>query len=900
MRAFRTTVVSIAAGLALLLPKQAHAQATATVVPGPTYGAGALKRALLGGGWRELWATPVTAPLFDIDSFAGGLKIDKQGGGFQTITLHLTEQNGWKEYRFRSVDKYPELHLPPAIAGTIVGRLIEDQTGNLFPAAGLIVPPFIDAVGGLQVVPSLYVMKDKPSLGKYRQTFAGMLGTVELKGEEAPDDKPGFAGSNKIKGTDGFLEDIRESRAHRLDERELLAIRLIDFLINDTDRTPDNLDWARFGEDGNYLWRPLARDRDRAFTNGSGVLNALFVRRVYPKFTRFNSKYSIRGLMSSSYAIDRPLLQRLTAQDFADVARQVQASVSDSVIAASLALLPAEWANTERATKLRETLIERRAGLVDAAMKFYADLATDPDIYLTGDNERVEIMRHENGQVTVTVPGTVTRPKIIAEAPNAAGGATRVMPGDVDGPTPAFYKRTFLPSETDEIRIFLGKGNDTAVVRGASTDAIRVRVIGEEGDDVLADSVRGGAEFFYDSEGKNQFLKRGTHVSERPWTPPEQVFGFTIGGAWRPDWGERTGWRPHFKYGEGAGLIIGAGPRITSYGFRHLPYHWKADAALLYGTGNGRLGVTTNADWRAENSPLGFTVAARATELDAFRFYGYGNDTPDIGRDLSLVQQRVVAAEPALTWQVGWRKRESAGKILHDFSEGSPYDKQDTMPSVRRAVVGMLKVGPLFMWTDPQPAVAGPLSSAGGGNSFAHYGAGFSVDLDGTDTDPVPTLGWKVRANFSGYPIGIRNDGFTTSSGAASAYLPLGLGGSTVAFRVGGALASGDYPAQYAAFVGGSSTVRGYSWHRFAGDVAAIGSTELRVPVGTLNFLLRSDVGLIALADAGRVWVDEQSAGGWHTSLGGGLWFAALGKALSVTYARGEEGRFYLKTGLPF
>ena len=900
MQVFRRTVVFIAAGLASLPAGRAYAQSTATAVPGSTYGAGPLKSLILGKGWRELWETPVTVPVIDIDTFAGGLKIDKQGGGFQTVTLHMTEKNGWKEWRFRSVDKFPELHLPPAIAGTFLGSIIEDQTGNLFPAAGVILPPFMEAIGALHVTPQLYVMKDSPGLGKYRETFKGMLGTMELKGEEAPDDKPGFAGSNKIKDTDAFLEDMRKSRAHRLDERELLAVRLVDFLINDPDRTPDNLDWARFGDAGNYRWRPIARDRDRAFTNGSGALNLAVVQRVYPKFTKFNSKFGMRGLMTPSYAIDRPLLQRLTKQDFADVARKVQASISDEVIATSISMLPKEWAHTERVTKLRETLIARRAGLFDAAMKFYAELAAEPDIYLTADNERADIVRHENGQVTVTVSGALPAPKVVADVPNPVGGATRVMAGEVGPSTPFYYQRTFLPSETKEIRVYLGKGNDTAVVRGASNDAILVRVIGEEGDDVLADSVRAGAEFFYDSDGTNQFVKRGTHVSEKPWTAPLGSTGFTIGGAWRPDWGERTGWRPHFKYAEGAGLILGAGPRITSYGFRHLPYHWQAGAALLYGTGNGRFGVTTTADWRAENSPLGFAVAARATELDGFRFYGYGNDTPNIGRELSLVQQRVIAAEPSLTWQVGWRKRESVGKILHDFSEGSPYEKPDTLPTPRRAVVGMIKVGPLFTWTDPQPAVAGPLSSAGGGNAFAHYGAGFSVDLDGTDVDPMPTLGWRLRAKAAGYPIGIHNDGFTTSSGTASAYLPLGLGKSTVAFRVGGALASGDYPAQYAAFVGGSSTVRGYSWQRFAGDVAASGSTELRVPVGTLNFVVRSDVGLIGLVDAGRVWLDEQSNGGWHTSYGGGVWLGAFGKALSVTYARGEVGRFYLKSGLPF
>jgi hypothetical protein len=135
-------------------------------------------------------------------------------------------------------------------------------------------------------------------------------------------------------GRAGALGDARPARGVGVgkDEREFLAVRLIDFLINDTDRTPDNYDWARFGEKGNYRWRPVVRDRDRAFTNGNGLINALFVRRVYPKFTKFDSHYNIRGLMQSSYIFDRRLLQRLTAADFQEVARQVQAAVTDDVI----------------------------------------------------------------------------------------------------------------------------------------------------------------------------------------------------------------------------------------------------------------------------------------------------------------------------------------------------------------------------------------------------------------------------------------------------------------------------------------------------------------------------------------------------------------------------------------
>jgi hemolysin activation/secretion protein len=187
-----------------------------------------------------------------------------------------------------------------------------------------------------------------------------------------------------------------------------------------------------------------------------------------------------------------------------------------------------------------------------------------------------------------------------------------------------------------------------------------------------------------------------------------------------------------------------------------------------------------------------------------------------------------------------------------------------------------------------------------GSDNFMSAGAAFGVDLDGTDRDAVPTSGWRLRGNVAAYPLGFGSGRFTTAGATASTYVPLGFGGSHLAFRASGALAGGDFPAQYAASVGGSTTLRGYRWQRFAGDRSASATTELRIPIGALNFLIRSDVGVIALADAGRVWFDGQSDGGWHTGVGGGLWFAAFGHAATLAWAHGSEHRFYLKTGLPF
>jgi hypothetical protein len=900
MGALRVATIRIAAlGTVTLVPLDADGQERAgspggkakdsvtTTVAGQYYAAGGFKRTLLGAGWRDVWATPVSVPSLELATFAGGLKVLERGGGYQSITLHLQEESGWKEYRFRTVNKFPGMTLPSAFRETALGTVIQDQVSALFPGSALPVPTLLEAINALTVHPTLYRLADDPRLGVYRDTMVGMLGTMELKGGEAPDHKPGFAGSEKITGSEGFFKDLRSSRAHRFDEHEFLAIRLIDLLINDGDRTPDNSDFARFGDSTEYRWRAIARDRDWAFMDARGLVNRFIVKSVYPKTVAFGPTYELKGLTYSTHYHDRRLLQRLTRDDFAVVARRVQGRITDDVIEKAIAQLPAEWRERTTASRLRSVLRSRRDAMPAVAMELYTQLATDVDIYGTEDDERAEIVRHPDGRVTVTIGGdeavrtTASSPESTQDGPRAVASA----------PQP-FYQRTFIPSETKEVRVYLLRGKDRVTVRGAASSAIAVRVIGGYDDDVLADSAGGGATHFYDSDGENEFVRaRGTHVSERPWREPTVANGMRIWGSWRPDWGSDGGWGPAFDYQTGAGVVVGVSRSARSYGFRRLPHVGQMKGTALVGTQNGRLALHGDADYRLENSPVEFTVAARASRLDAFRFYGYGNETPSVSRDVSLVNQTVLAFEPAVVLHLGWRERET--NKAEAFRDAT---------SLRvRPIEGRLEAGPVVSWIDPEVVANSPLETLEGpGNSaFGHAGVRASLELDRTDSDVVPMRGWRLGADVRGFPpLWNLSQSFTTTRADGSVYIPLLPNKAHLAVRGGASMTSGVFPAQYAASIGGWSSLRGYPHGRFSGDASVDGSTELRVPVGTVNLLLRWNAGIFGLADVGRVWMSGESDGGWHTGFGGGVWLEALGRAISVAYAKGNEHRFYLKTGL--
>src|SRR5678815_2188045 len=433
----------LAVGLVCLGSGRARSQSTESIVAGPDYDAGPFARKLLGNGWRSVWLTPVRVPVFDMGTYAGGLTVSKKGGGNQTRTLRFATSDG-REIMFRSVDKFPVGQAMPApIRNSTLGDIVQDQVSTLFPAGALMVPAFLDAIGALHVVPKLYVMPDDPRLGEFRKEFAGMLGTVELSPQEDENDEPGFAGSRKIKSADKFLDDLEESRNHHLDERELFAVRLVDFLVNDNDRTADNMRFARYGDSASYSWRPLPRDRDRAFSNADGWLFRFLVHPFYPKLIQFKGKYDMEGLLWESYNIDRRLLKRITKADADQIGIRVRNAIDDSAIEKAIAALPPEWrARTKKKKKLRSRLRARRDLIPKTASDFYDWLATEVDVHGTDQAERAVIERLADGRLTVTIQGK-----------NESRNAT------------PFFIRTFVPGETREVRVFLHGGNDVATVR---------------------------------------------------------------------------------------------------------------------------------------------------------------------------------------------------------------------------------------------------------------------------------------------------------------------------------------------------------------------------------------------------------------------------------------------------
>jgi hypothetical protein len=819
-------------------------------VAGPRYRAGRLERALLGSNYRELWLTPVRVPVLRPDTVAGGLDVLRRGNSAQTRSLLFRDSIG-REYFFRSVDKEYATGIPDDLRDTVVQDVIQGRVSAKHPGAAIVIPPLLEAAGVLHAPPRLVVMADHPILGEHRDLFAGMLGTWEERPTEV-ERGSAFAAFERTIGAERLLERIRESPKDRVNARAYLATRLMDVVVGDWDRHPDQFRWAQVDRGDTRYWLPIPRDRDNAFSVTGGLI-ARVLRMLRETEVAYGPEYDDPyALIHKAQVLDRRVLVELPLAVWDSVAVALRARLTDEVIARAVQRLPEPWAVIE-AEPLAGTLRARRDALPEVAREIYRMMMLDVDVYATDEADRAHVDR-------------------------LADGSVRVRLTDAEGAV--YFERRFLPSETREIRVHLLDGDDRAVVRGPG-GGIGIRVVGGAGDDVLEDATDSASSrtVFHDDRGDNRFrLRAGTRVDRRPYEPP--VPGPLAEGNPPPprDWGvERSKFSLRAGWSGRMGPLIGGGPTWTSYGFRRAPYATSHRLAVLFAPYRQRFGL--HGDMRSVHTGgRGETqLEARATQLSRTRFFGWGNDTP-----------RPIDPDDAEVWEVRYG---IAAVWARNLAPGLRFDATTLLEVTRPEL------------SDRGPAAESPVA---GSRPFGVFGLGAGFVVDRRDSPAYPRRGFHLRAFGSAFPAvwGDAPEPFARAGAATAGYLPLRAPlEPTLALRLGGERVWGLAPFQHAAFIGGADRLRGYPGQRFAGTASVYSAAELRARFGHANLrLVRGEVGGILFADGGRVSLDGERSDGWHRAVGGGFWWGGFDRSVvaHLLYARGERHALYAGLGVPF
>jgi hypothetical protein len=473
-----TTPVLKAALLIALSDPEAGAQtagtpATKITIVGPQYEASALRRLLLGSGYRDLWTAPVAIEVLDVRAFAGGLVPVKEGGGKQTRSLHFDAADG-RRFKARSVDKVPGRVLPKTVR-PLAESIVEDTTSALLPAGALAVAPLQEAAGILHLKPALVILPDDALLGAFRQRFAGMV--VTLEEIPTPGRTAGFEDVIELLEWEELAPRLAAGPAERVDTRAFLRARLLDLWLGDWDRHDDQWEWARV--EGREGWQPVPVDPDAAFSMYDGLVVDL-LRPWQRRLVRFDRRYSdVGGLTWNAWVIDGRFLAGHEWPVWRETAADLQRRLTDAVIDGAVSRLPPEYARLE-GHRLAGALTSRRERLPEVARRHYLRLAERVAIEATDAAERVEATFGADGSLEVAV---------------SAAGAPR-----------PYVRRRFLPQETSEVGLLLAGGDDLAVVRGDPSPRIRLRIVGGTGDDVIDDSAAGGTRV-HDDSGADRVLR---------------------------------------------------------------------------------------------------------------------------------------------------------------------------------------------------------------------------------------------------------------------------------------------------------------------------------------------------------------------------------------------------------
>lgn len=824
------------------------------VIAGAGYRAGSLHRRLLGDNYRDAWTTPIKVPVLDLRSFHGGLRPLKTGGGRQAKSLRFIAPDG-SEYVFRQVRK-TGVSLGPEYEGTIIWYIVKDEASASHPTGGLAAAPMLRAIDVLPASPKLYFMPDDPLLGEFRKDFAGVLGTVE-EYPSSPEKGRSFAGANKIIDSQDLLDRINADPRDQIDARNFLTARLFDLLVGDNDRHPDQWMWARLGENP-APWEPIPRDRDHVFVSYEGLVMNL-ARHAVPSLVYFRPKYADpRALFENADEFDRRLLESLDRGVWDSVATSLMQRITDPVIDNAVRAMPPEYAGSSQ--EIATTLKARRDGLRAAAEHYYDRLWLVADIHGTDADDQATVVRSADGIVDVRIQSGNTAP---------------------------YFARRFTDSETKRIRIYLHGGNDRATVEGNVRHSIPIRIIGGNGTNSFVDqSTVGGKRNptqLYDvgtvrdvkyardtvDERIDADMAFNHYFNRRPWT---HAYGTLI----PPQKDRGTSLTPvasiHSQRGLGIYPVIGIAR--TTFGFRKVPYSSTARADFAYATGSGRIRFRSAMDKRFEESDTHVPVTAHVSQFEVVQFRGFGNDVPDLRGRFYDVRQRQWQFYPAIG---------RSFSPVTDVSLG-PIVRYTTTDSLGNRFLSRLR----------------PYGFA----KFGQAGLRLNIHLDSRAYADTSKPRLVLNLVGSGYP-GVWDVAtpYESVDAWAAAFVTLPLPKKPVlAFRGGGKKLWGDFPYFDAAFLGGSETFRTEERQRFAGDASLYGTTELRVPIARFPLILPLDVGALGFVDAGRVYVNGASPGGWHSAAGAGLWVGYLnpGTNLNVLFTNNRDKRVTTNIGFAF
>ncbi|MBG8555227.1 metallophosphoesterase [Hymenobacter guriensis] len=863
--------------------RPAFADSTKTLAVNPRYSKrGGFHKTLFGEHYREEWATPVAFPVLDLATERGGLTPYKTGGGKQTASLKVRNEEG-RLYTLRSLNKDPAAVLPEALRETAAKDILQDQISAQHPYASFVIPPLATAAGILHTNPTpVYIPRD-PLLGPYVDRFADIPAAIE---EDAKDDQSNvesLGNATNLVGTDKVLERLRDDNDNRVNEKAFARSRLFDMWIGDWDRHEDQWRWAeRKDKDGDRKFTAVPEDRDVAFFKGDGLLPYLASRKwAIRNFQNFGKDYAdYKGLNLTALANDRTFLASVSKNDWVKIAQEMKASLTDAIIDSALRDNWAPQIYRLHGPEIAAKLKSRRDLLPQLAADYYEVLDKIVEVKGSDKREQFEVQR---------LPGNKTR--VTVTKINKEGERSKQL-----------FDKTFDGDVTKDIRIYGFAGNDVYRVTGESKSGPVVRIIGGIERDSITDNSRVGGlghkTQIYDADTSNVInvgkearlrLEPGTEVSRYDHPNRADRKDYKL-----PYFGPAL----YFGYNIDDGLFVGGGATYRTYGFRREPFATEQTLAANYAPSRKAYNVRYTGTFTDVIGDLNLNITSQLYGPQLlYNYFGKGNDTRNVLLDSD--DDRITNRDINETYRIRFSRFNFAPMLEKDvfsflkFGFGPQYDQW----RISREDLGQqIQQGIDEGYTG---AASGIRPSDFQNNRYLGGKAYLNLDASSSPKNPRIGLRWYNSAEYNRQLNGEKLQYGRLASEVRfylSPNFPFQL---TWAGRIGANRNLGDYRFYQANTLGGTTNLRGYRRTRFAGRSSVYANGEVRVQLFTFNaYLVPGKFGILGLADAARVYSSQDKRTGlkaFHTAVGGGVWVDVLKQAvINATYSVGEENLVFV------
>ncbi len=802
---------------------------------------------LWGERYRSYFTKPVEAPVVRLDTLYGGLNVVKEGGGHQSFSLRLEDENG-KQYAMRSLKKSALKFLKFKLPGvayteddfmdTWAEEVISDFFTTAHPYIQLVIDPLAKSVGINHSDTELFYVPKQETLGKYNEDFGDELYFIERRPSEEQLNYKGYRRTmdtnsgvvTDYESTTDMLEKIKSDESYTIDEKNFIRARIFDMLIGDWDRHQDQWRWIEYeGEDGDKEFMPIPRDRDNAFAKFDGAalkLIKLFVPNARRWQTFDDNINNVKWQNMGGHKMDRALLTRYDAKVWESEAKIIRENITKEIIDLAFKRLP-ESIQDETAEQIKSNLTARLQQLPEKARDYGNYLSKVVAITGTEKDDLFEVERMPNGKTKVIVK------RLLSDEKNEK-----------------IYERVFTDKITKEIWLYGLGDDDDYKLSGQESSKTKIKIVGGYGADSYSIDNTSKLKVFEWEHEKSDFIK------EEPKTQMSDIYK-TNTYHWRYFKPNTNTIAPTIGFRTDDGFFLGATNTFVKNGLNGNPFVQKHQLKANYYFGFEAVALQYTGVWANVIPKWNFELNGYYTsDSYAKNFFGLGNESvnneDNVGRDFYRARLKQFKASAGIAYYT---------LRLRGLFESFRVNENDQR---------------LFNRNNLNPVLF-ENQNYGGAELSGYYDNSDAKDFPSKSIYIGLKAGYKSNLELADNAFGYASlkVGFNhkiTSSGAL-------VFGTTAEYK--SLFNEKDVFFYHRPSLGGANGLRGFRDERFTGKSYFYQSSDLKLRLKRyITAVSPVTIGLYGGFDYGRTWQPGENSKVWHTSQGAGLWISSL-KALT-------------------